>query len=219
VNLGVIPGMGGCVRMSRKLGLAGSLDLILAGKTLTSDRAAKAGLIEASIAKENFDTSVRNWVKQNLSRLKSGERIAKEPKLGGTGGLMGSALEKNPLGRAFVLKKAREGVLSKTRGQYPAPIEVINVLSDIGAHYAPKIRGKARDQAMEREARGFGKMAATSISKNLIRLFFLTESVKKSKGVSADVKVERSDLRRFSALELWVAALHNFMPKRAFHPV
>jgi len=76
VNLGVIPGMGGCVRMSRKLGIAGALDLILAGKTLPGDRAAKAGLIEASIAKENFDTTVRTWVKQNSARLKSGERKA-----------------------------------------------------------------------------------------------------------------------------------------------
>jgi len=41
---------------------------------------------------------------------------------------------------------------------------------------------------MEREARGFGKMAATTISKNLIRLFFLTEQVKKSKGVAGDFK-------------------------------
>ncbi len=191
VNLGVIPGMGGCVRMSRKLGIAGSLDLILAGKTLTAERALKAGLIEATIPKEDFDTSVRAWVKQNLSRLKSGERIAREPKLGGMGGAAGALLEKNPLGRAFVLKKARSTVLSKTRGQYPAPLEVISVLSDIGASYGEKIRSGARDKAMEREAQGFGKMAATSISKNLIRLFFLTEQVKKSKGVSSDVKVSK----------------------------
>lgn len=189
VNLGVIPGMGGCVRMSRKLGIAGALDLILVGKTLTAERGVKAGLIEAAIAKENFDTTARAWVKQNLGRLKSGARIAKEAKLGGMGGLVGSTLEKTPFGRAFMLKKAKDTVLSKTRGQYPAPLEVIAVFSDIGAAYGPKIRGRARDSAMDREARGFGKMAATSISKNLIRLFFLTEQVKKSKGVSADVKV------------------------------
>lgn len=191
VNLGVIPGMGGCVRMSRKLGIAGALDLILVGKTLPADRAIKAGLIEASIAKENFDVSVRAWVKQNLSRLKAGDRIAREPKLGGAGGMLGTVLEKTPMGRAFILKKARETVLAKTRGHYPAPLEVISVLSDIGASYGPKIQAKARDSAMEREARGFGKMAATPISKNLIRLFFLTEQVKKSKGVAGEVKVSK----------------------------
>lgn len=188
VNIGVIPGMGGCVRLPRKVGLAGALDLILTGKTLPGDRAVKAGLAEAALPKENFDGSVITWVKQNLSKLKSGERIAKEPKLGGMGGLVGTTLEKTPFGRAFILRKAREGVLSKTRGQYPAPLEAIQVLSDTGARYAEKLRGQARDEAMDREGRGFGKMAATSISKNLIRLFFLTEAVKKSKGVTGDVK-------------------------------
>lgn len=189
VNIGVIPGMGGCVRLPRKVGLATALDLILTGKTLPGDRAAKAGVAEACLAKEDFDGSVQAWVKQNLKRLASGDRIAKEPKLGGTGGLMGSLLEKNPLGRSVVLKKAREGVLAKTRGQYPAPLEAIQVLADTGAKYEPKIRGKEREAAMDREARGFGKMAATTISKNLIRLFFLTEAVKKSKGVAgADFK-------------------------------
>lgn len=193
--LGVIPGMGGCVRMSRKVGLATALDLILTGKTLTGERAYKGGIAEACLAKENFEESVFAWVSQNLARLKSGERIAKEPKLGGMGGVGGSVLEKTPFGRMFILKKAKDGVMAKTRGHYPAVLEVIQVLSDIGASYGPKIRGSARDKAMEREARGFGKMAATSVSKNLIGLFFQTEAVKKSKGVEGDFKsykVERA---------------------------
>ncbi|MBC7387270.1 MAG: enoyl-CoA hydratase/isomerase family protein [Cryobacterium sp.] len=191
VNIGVIPGMGGCVRLPRKVGLAGALDLILTGKTLTGDRALKAGLAEANLAKENFDSAARVWVKQNLEKLKSGDRIAREPKLGGMGGLVGSAMEKTPFGRAFILRKARETVMSKTRGQYPAPLEAIQVLSDTGARYAEKIRGQAREEAMDREARGFGKMAATSISKNLIRIFFLTEGVKKSKGVASEIKTTK----------------------------
>ncbi len=195
VNLGVIPGMGGCVRMSRKVGLAVALDMILTGKTLPGDRAAKAGIVEAALAKENFDANVEVWLKANLKRLRSGERIAKEPKLGGAGGMVGAAFEKTMPGRMFILKKARDGVLSKTHGHYPAPLEVIQVLSDIGAKYAAdpsqKLRGRERDDAMEREARGFGKMAETTISKNLIRLFFLTEAVKKSKGVATDIKIDK----------------------------
>ena len=188
VMLGVIPGMGGCVRMPRKVGLANALDLILSGRTLSGDKAYKMGLADACLAKENFEENVYAWIKTNLSKLLSGERIAKEPKLGGMGGVAGSALEGIFLGRKFILKKAREGVLSKTRGNYPAPIEAIEVLSDNGASYGPKWRGEKREKALDREARGFGKMAATLESKNLIHLFFLTEAVKKSKGVSTDVK-------------------------------
>jgi 3-hydroxyacyl-CoA dehydrogenase/enoyl-CoA hydratase/3-hydroxybutyryl-CoA epimerase len=186
--LGIIPGMGGCVRLPRKVGLAGAYDLILAGKNLNGERAYKAGLIEAVIPKENFEAQALEWVKSNLKRLQLGERIAKEPKLGGMGGAAGAVMEKTPFGRSVIHRKAREGVLAKTKGHYPAPLEAIQVLKDNGAAYGPKLRGAARERAMAREARGFGAMAITDVSRNLIRLFFLTEGVKKSKGVTADAK-------------------------------
>jgi 3-hydroxyacyl-CoA dehydrogenase/enoyl-CoA hydratase/3-hydroxybutyryl-CoA epimerase len=194
VLLGVIPGMGGCVRLPRKVGLATSLDMILTGKTLTGDRAAKAGLAEACLPKENFKQSALSWVQKNLAALQAGTRLAKEPKLGGMGGAMGAVMEKTPMGRMVIFKKAREGVLSKSKGHYPAPIEAIETMQATGASYSEKIRGKAREKAMEREAEGFGRVAATDVSKNLIRIFFLTESVKKSKGVassgSGDIKTQ-----------------------------
>ena len=183
VMLGIIPGMGGCVRMPRKIGLAGSLDLILTGKTLDGARAYKAGLADACIPKANFAQEAVRWVAKNLDALKNGQRLGKEPKLGGMGGAAGSLLEHTPMGRMFMLKKARESVLSKSRGKYPAPIEALDVIHETGGAYGPKILGTARTRAMEREATGFGRVAATDVSKNLIRIFFLTEMVKKSKGV------------------------------------
>jgi 3-hydroxyacyl-CoA dehydrogenase/enoyl-CoA hydratase/3-hydroxybutyryl-CoA epimerase len=183
--LGLIPGMGGCVRTPRKIGIAGALDLILAGKALNGERAYRAGLIEAAIPKESFEESAFRWTRKNLEKLKSGQRLAKEPKLGGMGGTMGSLLEHTPFGRAMIYKKARQGVLSKTRGAYPAPLEAIAVMRANGAAYGPKLRGPARERAMEREAEAFGRMAATEVSRNLIRIFFLTEGVKKSKGLEA----------------------------------
>lgn len=183
--LGVIPGMGGCVRMPWKIGLAQSLDLILSGKTLNGEKAVKLGLADGLIQKEDFDTYAVKWVITNLSALKSGKRLAKEPKLGGMGGAVGALLENNPVGRAVVFKKAREGVLAKTKGKYPSPLEAIQVIEDTGTHYEAHFRGAKRDAALLREAVGFGRMAETPISKNLIRLFFLTEAVKKSVGLPA----------------------------------
>lgn len=183
--LGVIPGMGGCIRMPWKIGIAQAFDLILSGKTLVGEKAAKLGLADACLPKENFEENVLNWTVKNLNKLKSGERIAKEPKLGGMGGLAGKLLESTPMGRAVIYKKAREGVLSKTKGQYPSPLEAIKVIEETKTGYQACFKGKTRDQALAREAQGFGKMAATPISKNLIRLFFMTEAVKKSNGLSS----------------------------------
>jgi 3-hydroxyacyl-CoA dehydrogenase/enoyl-CoA hydratase/3-hydroxybutyryl-CoA epimerase len=190
VNLGILPGSGGCVRLPRKVGIAGALDLILTGKTLNGPKAYKAGLADGVIPAPNFEASVLSWTILNLKALKSGVRIAKEPKLGGVGGPVGSAMEKTFIGRNVIYKKAREGVLSKSKGNYPAPIEAIDVLRATGAGYGPKLRGSARDSALAREAQGFGKLAATDVSKNLIRIFFMTEAVKKSKGLPPGVNVE-----------------------------
>ncbi len=179
--------MGGCIRTPRKVGIATALDLILTGKTLSGDRAYKAGLIEAVLPKENFEASAFQWVKKNLKALASGERLAKEPKLGGMGGTMGKLMESTPIGKSIIFKKAREGVLARSKGHYPAPIEAIDVIQSTGGCYGPKLRGKQREGAMAREARGFGKMAVTDVSRNLVRLFFMTEAVKKSKGLPPGV--------------------------------
>lgn len=201
VMLGLIPGMGGCVRLPRKIGLAGAFDLILTGKNLNAERAVRAGLAEAALPKENFLESALKWTKLNLEALQTGKRLAREPKLGGMGGTIGTLMEKTPVGRGVIFKKAREGVMSKTRGQYPAPLEAIDVLQTSGAVYGPeKIRGAGRDQAMAREAQGFGKLAATEVSKNLIRLFFLTEGVKKSRGLPPGVSAEARHVRTAGVL-------------------
>ena len=188
--LGVIPGMGGCIRMPWKIGIAQALDLILSGKTLNGEKAYKTGLADGLLQKENFEENVVNWVISNLDKLKSGERIAKEPKLGDLGGIAGKLLEGNALGRAIIFKKAKDKVLSKTKGNFPSPLEAIEVIRATGTHYQANFRGAERERAVEREAEGFGRMAATKVSKNLIRLFFLTESIKKATGLPAGKTTE-----------------------------
>lgn len=198
--LGVIPGMGGCIRMPWKVGIATALDLILTGKTLSGEKAEKAGLADACVPKENFEENATAWVLRNLDRLCKGDRIAREPKFGGMGGVAGKLLENNPIGRSVVFKKAREGVLSKTKGKYPAPLEAIRVIEETGTGYRAHFRGSRRSEAMKREARGFGQMAATEVSKNCIRIFFLTEGVKKANGLPEGRMVETLKVQSASVL-------------------
>jgi len=190
--LGLLPGMGGCVRMPRKIGLAASLDIILQGKAVTADRAYKMGLVDHTIPSQAFKKETLDWVEASLSKLKIRNlRLGKEPSLGGIGGVAGKLIELQPLGRAFVISQARKGVMAATKGKYPAPLEVLSVMSDIGAKLGPKLTGRAREDALEREARGFGKMAATAVSKSLIHIFFMTENVKKSNGLEEGITIEK----------------------------
>lgn len=187
-QLGIIPGMGGCVRLTRKIGLAGALDIILAGKALAAERAFRAGYVDAVLPPGHFQKAAKEWAVSNFTRLKKGERIAPMPKLGGSGGLIGKTLEGNFIGRRFILSQAQKFLLQKTKGNYPAPVEVISVLRELDLGFGPKLRGKARERAMIREAQGFAKCAITSVSKNLISLFFATEAVKKSRGVEGSAE-------------------------------
>ncbi len=189
VMLGFIPGMGGCVRLPWKLGVAQALDFILNAKQLTGDRAYKLGMIEACVPRESFTDGALQWVLKNLSRLQKGERLSLPPKLGGMGGVAGKLLESTPVGRAVIFSKARDGVLKKTRGHYPALLEAIDVVRSTGTGLGSKWRGSKREKAMRREAQGFGKCAGSNVSKNLVRIFFLTEDVKKSNGLSVGVNV------------------------------
>jgi 3-hydroxyacyl-CoA dehydrogenase/enoyl-CoA hydratase/3-hydroxybutyryl-CoA epimerase len=198
-QLGVLPGMGGSVRMAWKIGLANALDMILSGRNITGEKAYKMGLADAVIPKEDFETSVLKWIVTNIEKLKRRERIAKEPKLGGMGGIAGKLLEA-PIARNIVFKKARDGVMAKTKGHYPSPLEAINVIQETGTHYQANFRGQQREDAMIREAEGFGKMAATDVSKNLIRLFFLTEGIKKSNGLTQGKTVETKKIASAAVL-------------------
>jgi 3-hydroxyacyl-CoA dehydrogenase/enoyl-CoA hydratase/3-hydroxybutyryl-CoA epimerase len=92
-------------------------------------------------------------------------------------GAAGTLLENNPLGRSVVFRKAREGVMSRTHGHYPAPLAAIDA---VRTGYE-----KGRDAGFREEARLFGEMAMTPESRELIFLFFATTALKKDPGVEA----------------------------------
>lgn len=200
VLLGVLPGMGGCIRLPRRLGIAQSLDLILNGKSYDGKRAQRIGLCDALLSKENFEWTALNWVKNFLPQLKARKNLAQKPKLGGMGGFVGWLLECTPFGRMVVFGQAKKGVLKKTYGHYPAALEVVEIMRSTGVGYLKRFKGGTRDRAMKREAMGFGKCAATDVSKNLIRLFFMTEDVKKSNGVSSSGGGSNKEVRTAGVL-------------------
>ncbi|MBU6154949.1 MAG: fatty oxidation complex subunit alpha, partial [Bdellovibrionales bacterium] len=82
----------------------------------------------------------------------------------------------------------------------PAPIEAIDVIRDTGTGFGANFRGEVRARAMKREAEGFGRMAATGVSKNCIRLFFLTEGIKKANGLPEGVNVETRKIQTAAVL-------------------
>lgn len=200
VLLGILPGLGGCVRLPRKVGIATAFDLILSGKTLDGARAERAGLADGLVPKENFQANVIQWIEKNYSKLKSQARIARKPKLGGMGGVVGSILESTPFGQKIIFSKARQTVMSKTKGKYPAPLEIIQVIKSNGVGYRSSLSSMKRLKCLKREAEGFGRLALTPESQNLVKLFFMTEEVKKSNGLSESSSAKAEKIASASVL-------------------
>src|SRR5688500_1875857 len=170
VKLGLIPGAGGTQRLPRLIGLRSALDMILTGKNVRAKQAKRSGLLDEMV----HPAILRRLAVQRARELGTGQR--KRTVSAGGGGAAAFLLDENPIGRRIVLKKAREETLKETRGHYPAPMAAIDAVE---AGYA-----RGFDAGLREEARIFGEMADTPVSKELIFLFFATTDLKKDPGVA-----------------------------------
>lgn len=168
VQLGLVPGAGGTQRLPRLVGARNALDMILTGKNVRAKKALQMGLVDEMVHPAILmDISLRRAHELADGTLKPRRAIAKS--------FAGAALDANPIGRMLVYKKARDGVMEKTGGHYPAPLAAIDVVRE----------GLERgfEHGLQAEARAFGQMALTPVSRELVFLFFATTSLKKDMGV------------------------------------
>ena len=168
VQLGIIPGAGGTQRLPRLIGLRGALDMILTGKSIRAKKALQMGLVDEMVHPAILtEIALKRAHELSLRTLRPKRTVAR--------GVAGTALDANPFGRALVFKKARDGVIEKTGGHYPAPLAAIEVVRTGLQH--------GMERGLEAEAKTFGEMALTRESRELVFLFFATTSLKKDMGV------------------------------------
>lgn len=175
VQLGFLPGWGGCVRLPKLIGLQAALDLILSGKRIDSKKAWHLGLVDEVVEASQLASraeavalgaKVKRFTPSFADRAK---RIA---------------LEGNPLGRMVVGKMAYKGVMAQTRGRFPAPLEALKVVLKAAAGPA--------DKAYEAESAAFARLAVSRVSRNLVSVFFAQQESKKSpSGVACDCEIKK----------------------------
>ncbi len=169
VQLGLIPGAGGTQRLPRLIGLQRALDMILTGRNVRAKKAYQMGLVDELV----HPAILLDVAIDRARQLADGKLPARR---GPTGrGATGMLLEDNPFGRSIVFRKAREGVMTKTHGHYPAPLAA---LAAIRAGY-----DKGAEAGFREEARAFGELATSDVSRELVFLFFATTALKKDPGV------------------------------------
>ena len=164
VQLGLLPGGGGTQRLPKRVGIQKALDMMLTGKQLRAKQALKAGLVS--------DVVPNSVLIQTAEKLAlSGKVKPKARKLS----VMDKLLEGNGLGRSILFSKATKMVLNQTKGNYPAPLKIIDCIR-ASAEQAPS-------KGYQLEADHFGQLVMSDVSAQLRQLFFATTDMKKEQGV------------------------------------
>jgi 3-hydroxyacyl-CoA dehydrogenase/enoyl-CoA hydratase/3-hydroxybutyryl-CoA epimerase len=166
VRLGLLPGAGGSQRLPRLIGLSRSLDLILTGRSLKAKRALEAGLVDevvplpllVPVARKAARALADGRLRPRRSGLRLHERLL----------------------RPYIFWRARARVQEKTGGHYPAPLKALEIIEKGTA--APLAEG------LKIEAKGFGALAVSDVSRALVSVFFATQEIKKDAGYPPDTK-------------------------------
>ena len=176
IRLGIIPGFGGTQRLPRLIGIQRALDFILTGKLVDAQRAYRAGIVDRVIPKEFPPQQLRRLglgFAQEIQNSAAREKIAARRNRASPQTVL---LEKNILGRKVLFDQARRRTLAETKGHYPA--------AELALEAVEKgFSKKEINDGLKIEAELLGKAVVTSVSKNLVKVFYLTEVVKKDAGV------------------------------------
>ena len=185
VQLGLIPGAGGTQRLPRTVGLQAALDMILTGRNIKAKKAWQMGLVHELV----HPAILRDVAVTRVLDLAAGRTPPVKPRKSSATAVL---LEENALGRKLVFRKAREGVLAKTKGKYPAPLAAIDVIQH------GYVEGMQAGQ--QEEARVFGELTVSAVSRQLVYLFFATTALKKDSGLPDGVEAQPRSVRKLGVL-------------------
>ena len=175
VRLGIYPGWGGTVRLPRVIGADNAIEWICTGKEQKPEAALKVGAVDAVVEPEKLVASAVDLVKKCLK----GEldyRARKEEKK--------TALKLPPMEAMMVFETAKPFVKQQAGPHYPAPVEAVKTIQ--------KHASLPRDKALAVEAKGFLKLAKSSVAQSLVSLFLNDQYLKKLAKESA-AKAKKTD--------------------------
>ncbi|MEQ1840952.1 MAG: 3-hydroxyacyl-CoA dehydrogenase NAD-binding domain-containing protein, partial [Verrucomicrobiales bacterium] len=152
-QLGIIPAWGGSTRLPKLIGIQKALPLILAGKTMAPQYARKLGAIDDVVPRERL-------VERCLQLLKSPPNRKSH------------WLQNSLPGAALAGCLAKRDLKKRTRSHYPALEKAVDVATgSLRRSHASSLKAE-RMAALD--------LAQSETTRQLLRLFFLTEKSKKS---------------------------------------
>ncbi|WP_273778263.1 fatty acid oxidation complex subunit alpha FadB [Acinetobacter sp. GSS19] len=164
IKLGLIPGFGGTIRLSRVIGIDNAIEWMTLAAPKKAQAALKDGAVDAVVAADQLQAAALDLVKQAIAgrldwRAKRQEKI--------------DPVKLSSLEQMMAFNSARGVVFAKANpAQYPAPKILLDSLEASAS--------LPRDEAVKIEAQNFAKVAVTPQAEALIGLFLNDQIVKKT---------------------------------------
>ncbi|XP_054149390.1 trifunctional enzyme subunit alpha, mitochondrial [Melozone crissalis] len=180
VLLGLLPGAGGTQRLPKMVGLPAAFDMMLTGRNIRADRAKKMGLVDQLVeplgpglkAPEARTIEYLEEVAIGFARGLANKTVSAKRSRGLMQRLTDYAMAL-PFVRQQVYKTVESKVQKQTKGLYPAPLKIIEVVKT-GLD-------QGRDAGYLIESQSFGQLAVTKESKALMGLYHGQVHCKKNK--------------------------------------
>lgn len=163
IMLGLLPGGGGTQRLPRLIGIQRALDMLLTGKKVYAQKALKLNLVDRLTTNE----SLLEGAIQFALELTKKPLVRKDKRT-----FVEKLLESTSITRNIIFNKAKEMVMRKTMGNYPAPIKILECVR-IGMN-------KGFEAGLDAEAVKFEELILTNESRQLINIFFAMTEKKKN---------------------------------------
>src|SRR5438094_3463586 len=159
VMLGLHPGLGGTVRLPRLINPLEAMTMMLTGRNVRASRAKSLGLVDAVVPERHVKAAATAAV-TGLMRKRRGSLLI--------------PVVNSHYGRALAAKRMRKETAKKAPiAHYPAPHALIDLWEAHG--------GNAQD-IQRAEIASFARLLVTETSRNLVRVFFLRETLKRLAG-------------------------------------
>lgn len=170
--LGVIPGLGGTVRLQKLVGIAQATPMILQGKQLKAEQARKSGLVEQVIEGEDrfagearFFAGVRNFAGKLVDKPLKPSKGKPEK------GLQDKVLNNWSVGHNMLKKNAIDSLNKATKGKYLGQYMALKSILFAAAN--------PEEKALAEERKIFTEALFTPEAKNQMSIYFLDEQSKK----------------------------------------
>jgi len=169
VLLGLHPGLGGTGRSVQLIDPIEAMTMMLTGKTVRDKQAKKLGLIDALVPERHVYGALDAAIAGKLKRPQSG--------------LKNKLLNTGPV-RNFIAKKMRSQAQIKAPTEhYPAPGKLIDLWQNADGD---------PDKMLAAEVESFSELLLSDTSRNLVRVFFLQEKMKRlASAVTGVAKAQR----------------------------